>query len=357
MKPPGTHTNEKVREALHARARLRTYCIACLVALLLACLLVIYSTAQEYEDEDLMDANPKMVFIVAGDISYPALLLAKESEKTPFFQRLLAAGGIFEPLQCRLGAGSALVKLLTGEEKSSSLTLEGHLSFLRAVKEAGYKPALIASPSYFSATEVDTVGDCPNVGLLDTECVGSACPVHTPAAYCNAAMKYVTCPGFNQFLTNDSFTGFVKAVENDADLIYIQVDALLSDEYTLANRPPKEMLERVAAINLMDGLIGKIVLAISQRSSVLNENWLVTVVSEGDNSYRQSPLFMSAYSKGMSVKLKSFVKDEVRSSANVFPTVLKWFGVELPSAVEESTAKDVVGICSSGIQIKNCGNK
>lgn len=330
------------------------YCIACLVVLLLACLLVIYSTAQEYEDEELMDANPKMVIIVAGDISYSALLLAKESGKTPFSQLLLEAGGIVVPLEFRTGAGSALVKLLTGEEDSSSLTLEGHLSFLRVVKEAGYKPALIASPSYFSATEVDSAGVCTNVGLLDTECVGSACPNQDPAAYCNAAMKYVTCPGFNQYLTNDAFKGFEKAVENGADLIYIQADGLLSDGYTLANRPPKEMMERVAMINLMDGVIGKIALSISQRSSELNENWLVTLVSEGDNSYHQSPLFMFSYSKGMSVKLKSFAGNVVHTSANVFPTVLKWFGLEVSSALPESAANEAVGICSSGIKIKNC---
>lgn len=330
------------------------YCISSLVVLLLACLLVIYNTAQDYEDEEAMEASPKLVFIVAGDISYPALLLARSSGKTPFIRQLLATGSVLERLEARLGTGSSLVKLLTGEVNTTSLTLEGHLSFLRAVKEAGFKPALIASSSYYSATEGDTVGECPHIGLLDTECVGSSCPGENSAAYCNAAMKYVTCSGVGQYLTDDAFVGFEKAVENGADLIYIQAEGLLSDGYTLANRPPKEMLERVSKINLLDGLIGKMALALSQRTSRLNENWLITLVSEGDNAYQQSPLFMAAYSKGMVVKLKRFEENEEKSIAHIFPTVLKWFNMEMPSSSSALSGIDPVGICTSGVKIKNC---
>lgn len=354
MKLPGTHTNEKVREALHARGRMRMYCIASLVVLLLACLLVIYNTAQEYEDENEMDAAPKMVFIVAGDISYPAAFLARASGKLPFMRQLLATGSIFEKLNSNLSSGSALVKVLTGEINTTSLTLEGHLSFLRAVKEAEFKPALIASSSYFSATEGDTVGDCSHVGLLDTECVGSSCPGQNSAAYCNAAVKYATCSGINQYLTDDLFKGFKKAVENGADLIYIQADGLLNDGYTLVNRPPKEMLERFSKINLIDGLIGKVALSISKRTSTINENWLITMVSAGDNSYDQSPLFMAAYSKGMIVKLQQFAENELKTIANIFPTVLKWFSIELPSSSQTTNVAEAVGICSSGKKLKNC---
>lgn len=346
MKPPGTHTNSEVKEALHARARLRTYCISALVILLLACLLVIYNTAQEYENEEAIEAAPKMVIVVAGDLSYPAVALAKRSEKAPFIHQLVATGGSLGKLQAKYETGgSALVKLLTGDNATNALTLEGQQSFLRRVKEAGYKPAIVAPPSYWSATATDALGACPRVGLLDTECSGMACPGQNADAYCNTAFKYTTCEGVAQFFADDVVQGFRRAAESGADLIYIQAEGIQSDLYDSQERPISSMLERFSNISLLDSFMGEIALSLTQRTSTVNENWLMALTSEGQNNYFQAPLFISVYSRGMTAQLRNI--PETAKTTDIVPTVLRWFDVS-------QTEDDVVGICSNGKKIKNC---
>eukprot|EP00796_Vickermania_ingenoplastis_P007242 gene7243-5091_t len=346
LRPPGTHTNEEVKEALHARARLRTYCIAALVVLLLAALAVIYNTAQEYENEEELASTPKMVLIVASELSFPALTMARRSEKTPFINELTATGGSFGRLNARYTTGgSALVKLLTGNEGTSAFTLQGEESILRRLKTAGFKPAIVAPSSYFSATAASAPGACPRIGILDTECVGDACPLHNQDAYCNADFKYATCEGMSQLYAGDVVRGFTQAAESGADVIYIQSEGIPNDGYTPINRPVSNMLERFSNMNLLDSAIGEIALALSQRTSTTNENWLIVLTSEGLNRYNEAPLFISAYSRGMIAQLNPI--PATARTVDVFPTVLRWFGLS------EGAASDM-GICSNGIQIKNC---
>eukprot|EP00796_Vickermania_ingenoplastis_P007448 gene7448-5246_t len=343
---PDPTANEEVKVALRTRSRLRTYFIAALVLLVLAAIAVMYNTQREQDNQAEVTGVPKMVLIVASELSFPALTMARSSEKAPFINELTATGGSFGRLNARYTTGgSPLVKLLTGNEGTSALTLQGEESFLRRLKTAGFKPAIVAPSSYFSATAASAPGACPRIGILDTECVGDACPLHNQDAYCNADFKYATCEGMSQLYAGDVFRGFTQAAESGADVIYIQSEGIPNDGYTPINRPVSNMLERFSYMNLLDSAIGEIALALSQRTSTTNENWLIVLTSEGLNRYNEAPLFISAYSRGMIVQLNPI--PATARTVDMFPTVLRWFGLS------EGTASDM-GICCNGIQIKNC---
>lgn len=342
IRPPGTHTNAEVKAALHARARRRSYGIAALVVLLFAAVLVIYNTAQEYEDEDQSSYAPKMVLLVASELSYGATVIAKNNQKMPFLRQLTAAGGAFGKLSAKYSvtSGSAFVKLLTGSATTSAITLDGQTSFLSTLKQKGFKTAIVAPTPMFSS---GSNGVCTRFGFFDTECTGdSAC---FTGKTCNTDKKIMTCSGDNELFSSDVIRGFEEAVQSGSDFILINVEGFRGDVFMSEVKPPlSNVLQRYGNINMLDNLVGQIALSLSKRTSTTRENWMITMTSEGQNRVSEAPYFSTVYSKGLTARVRN-VSPSART-VDVLPTILQWFGI--------STSSDAIGICTNGKALKNC---
>lgn len=351
MRRPGTHSSDEVKDLIHARARLRRFSIAALVVLVLISLLVIYNTSQEYENPDALPSKPKMVLFVAGDLSFPSAKMAERSGKLSFVRGLTHRGGVFGMLNAKYAAaGSGLVKLLTGSEDASSTTLSGQKSFLSVLKKNGMKPAIIASPQYWSATATDAEGQCSRIGIFDTECSGSDCPGKNEAAYCNAAFKYTTCEGGAQYAADNIVSGFRAALEAGADIIYIQVDGLsVKDEERneAGNRTQASSFQLFSRIDLLDNMMWQVAMELQQRTKNLKENWLIMVSSEGQNRHYNAPVFIMAYSAGAPLLLNPISETATLQTTDIYHTILHWFDLKPEGRYD-------IGICSTGKSVKNC---
>lgn len=345
---PGTHTNEEVKEALHARALRRKIFVVAIVVLLLGCLLVVFNIASEYEGEDDSAAAPKMVFILTNDLSPDAVNTAMINSKAPFLRFLNESGGAYGKIDTRFTAtGSKLVKILTGSSTTTSSDLSGQTSFLRLLVKAGFSTAVAAPSSLWSSnsslTGTGTATKCANVGILDSECSGSACPAATAAAYCNANFKYLTCSNVTQLYKYELVKAFEKTVESSADVLFVTVNAF---ETTDEDSPSSLKLGLESTVNVLDGAVGQISLALAERTRQLPENWLIVLAGQGNNEEQEAPLFMAAYSRGGLIQLNQLT---IKAAAtDLYSTVLKWF------SISGYTEAQVRGICSSGAKVTNC---
>ncbi|RNE98929.1 hypothetical protein TraAM80_08503 [Trypanosoma rangeli] len=100
-------------------------------------------------------------------------------------------------------------------------------------------------------------------------------------------------------------------------------------------------------ISIMDGTLGKLALAVSERSSTTKESWLLMLVGAGGGGLEKVPLVMAAYARGGLVRFGPIAEEA--TLADVAPTVLHWFG--LSSAGE---AQRVRGMCSTGVTVTSC---
>lgn len=340
-KEPGTHTNAEVREALHARALRRTVIVTALIFLLIACLAVVSSTAQEYEGPEDTTSQPKMVMIVADGLTPDIMENSLRSNKAPFTRLLNSSGGIYGYLSTPAGTGSPLVRLLTGTANTASATLSGATSFLGVLKKYGKKPVVLAPTSYWSSNQIGSGTACTHVGLFDSECNGTECPADNENAYCNAFYKIIACDGSAELYREDIIKAFQKTVEISADILYVQLSNFMKEESASVNY--SSVLQLYSEMNLIDGAMGQLVLSLAERTRATTENWLIVVTGSGARA-TQTPMVMAAYSRGQLLQLNDLGR---ASTTDIYNTVLRWFGV--------STAEDnLIGICTDGIHAANC---
>ncbi|KAL7696301.1 hypothetical protein N2W54_007033 [Lotmaria passim] len=335
---PGTHTNTEVKEALHARALRRTILITAVVFLLLACLAVVSNSAREAVGDT---GKPKLVLIVVKGLSPGAVSHAMSSNKAPFTRLLSSIGGNYSVIDAAYpSSGNKLVNLLTGSADAKQ-TLSGSQSILRRLHDEKKKVVVAAPASYWSLGPAGTA-TCPQVGLLDTECSGSACPDEKEAAYCNAARKYITCDDRAQLYQNEIPTAFEKTISSSADMLYFQVSSIAEAASSDVEAAAQERSE----VNLLDAAVGRIALALSKRTANTAENWLMIVTSDGSNTEARAPLLVVAYTKGEIVRLNAIAADaRVTDVAN---TVKMWFQLR---GVDQNR---LLGICTNGAEVKNC---
>jgi hypothetical protein len=337
-KEPGTHTNAEVKEALHARALRRTILVTAVVFLLLACLAVVSNAAREAVNA----AQPKMVMIVTKGLSPDIVSHAMNSNKAPFTRILSNLGGSYDSINAATAASSnRMVNLLTGSASETKTTLSGLKSVLRWLKEEK-KTVVVAAPSSYWSSGTAGATTCAQVGLLDTECSGTACPSENAAAYCNAKYKFVTCNDRAQLYKDELPTAFEKAINLSADVLYFQVDGIAE---AAANDLEGLSRER-SEVNLLDSAVGRVAMALSLRSADAAENWLMIVTSDGANSKNKAPLLVVAYSNGKMLQLNSIPSGATTS--DVVNTVKMWF------EAKDADSKRLLGICSSGATVKNC---
>ncbi|CCW60593.1 unnamed protein product [Phytomonas sp. EM1] len=344
-KPPGTHTNDEVREALHTRALYRTAIVTLIVALLTIALIAITNTTQEIQDT--ASYSPKLLIVTFDGLEPEKLEYCMGSTLISFTQLLKANGGIYGRLKANYTtSGSLLVKLLTGSPSTTNRTLEGAESFLRRLKKANYR-ALIAAPArYWSSNQVESPSTCTRVGLFDSECTGMMCPGLDKVAYCNAYQKYLTCDGRSTIHANETMEAFRVALEKSADVVYVQIPRFAQTSSAEA-ATVEGLLELCGDLDLLDATLGMLVLSISERTKSRDENWLVIFTGDGDNAEHEAPLMMVAYSKGQIIQLNDFRNDYY--TTDLYQTIITWFGLN-------STANltNVIGICTNGIKANNC---
>ncbi|RNE98930.1 hypothetical protein TraAM80_08504 [Trypanosoma rangeli] len=336
---PGVHAPE-IKALLNSRATYRTAIVVAVIFLLLACLVVVAtSSVQQGEDQSL----PRAIVLVVPHLPPSLLEAAMASNKAPFLGLLSAADGIYSRLTAKnKELTSSLVTVLTGEGNSSATNLVGATSFLARMRKAGRKPVVVASSSYWSGQEAGSDGNCGRVGLLDSECSGLKCPAATEAAYCNAAEKLISCDGKAQLYEEDVLEGFRHLMQHDGDLLYAHANVLSGPATT-----DEERMASMSDISIMDGTLGKLALAVSERSSTTKESWLLMLVGAGGGGLEKVPLVMAAYARGGLVRFGPIAEEA--TLADVAPTVLHWFG--LSSAGE---AQRVRGMCSTGVTVTSC---
>lgn len=368
---PGTHSNAEVKEAIHARAKLRTILITAVVILLLAALSAVTSTAREYTGPDNAEHYPKAIVIVAEGLTTRMWHRSMASNKAPFTQLLNNSGGIYTTLNADYSvtegeqeastdgtAMTQLVRLLTGattpaSPSSLSSAAAGHLpSFLQSLKKGKYKPVIVAPAQFWSsplATSDDDGDDktCERVGFFDAECTGAACPGKNENAYCNAFRKFVSCDGESELYHGDIPNAFSQTLLASADLLYIQLGGLKD---IVGGGATEEYLRVRSDVNLLDSAVGKIALALAERTKERAENWLIIVTTEGANVNWTAPLLMAAYSNGQLVQLKRPAEHHNLRTTDVRGTLFHWFNV-LKDQVDESR---LLGICSTGASVANC---
>ncbi|CAD2215035.1 hypothetical protein AGDE_04276 [Angomonas deanei] len=310
---PGTHTNAEVKEALHARALRRTIVVSALVVLLFASLGVVSSIAQDYTDEEDTTSSPKMLIITATNLSPAALSKTVSSNKAPFTRLLSTLGGIHGTVKRMAQQGDAtLAKLLSGDATATSINIEK--TFISAINSGEKKH-----------TSVVVV---PKRVEEETTLRGSDGTVET-------------CESPNDLLRYQISQVLAKSL--DKDLIYVQLDGL-----NLKSVETIEVSMRVRSeMNMLDNAIGQIGLLLSQRTKTVKENWYIMLVGQGENAATSIPFFGAVYTRGELVRLRPLSAEA--SQADVYGTVLRWFGVN------EDTYKDKsLGICSNGINVVNC---
>lgn len=335
-KEPGTHTNAEVKEALHARALRRTILITAVVFLLLACLAVISNAAR---DAVGVTNTPKMVLIVAKGLSPDIIGHAMNSNKAPFTRLLYSLGGAYSAIDAT--GANRMVNLLTGSSTSTATTLAGATSILGWLTKQK-KAAVVAAPSAYWSLGTAGTETCPQIGLFDTECSGSACPAENAAAYCNAHRKYITCNDRAQLYQDELPAAFTKAVELSADALYFQISGIKE----AAENDLDESAQERSEVNLLDAAVGQIAMALSARSAKKAENWLLMVTGDGDNAAGKAPLLVAAYSNGEIVQLNSIPSDA--KTSDVANTVKRWF---MDTSVDSSR---LLGICTDGATVTNC---
>lgn len=383
LREPGTHTNDEVKEALHARAQRRTIVITLTACLLFGCLGVISNIAQQYEDPEDTTSSPKAIVIVASELTVSMMEVAKVSNNLPFNKVLSLRGAVNAQLRSNYtskssvagtnqtnggvevdidSAGSdhtqavdnAIVRLLVGSSTSSRVDLDGQRSFLRVLTENGFKPVVLAPWRYWSSnsnassqSEHSTVGEqCAQVGLFDTECSGQLCPPQNSSAYCNAQTKLISCNLLAQLERGDIIEAFTRTLNEDADMLYVQLDSFCRAARVNLTEVGDELMQ-LSLINTLDSVIGQIALVLSERTKNIKENWLIVVTGDGANSENKAPFFEVAYSRGDLVQLGTVRPDA--ETADVYDTVLRWFALT-------GEATSALGICSDGVHVVNCNN-
>lgn len=338
-KEPGTHTNAEVKEALHARALRRTVLITAVVFLLLACLAVVSNTARDTVGDT---GKPRLLLVVAKGLSNSTVSRAMQSNKAPFMRLLAASGGSYAALSSTDAGANPLVSLLTGSAAAGAAnTLSGKTSFLGWMK-AQKKNTVVAAPGKYWSAGTAAATPCPQIGLLDTECSGEVCPSVAAAAYCNAYRKYITCDDCAQLYQNEITKAFETALNHSADAVYFQVG-------NLAEAVPGKLdlaVQERSEVNLLDAAIGRIALALTNRTSSEAENWLVLVTGDGDNAEKTAPLLAVVYTKGTLAQLNSI--PTAAKTTDVYNTVLHWF------KGSGTSTSSLLGICTNGDKVVNC---
>ncbi|EAN89493.1 hypothetical protein C3747_25g93 [Trypanosoma cruzi] len=336
---PGVHAPE-VKALLSARARYRTVVVVAVTFLLLACLFVISSSSSEQGEGRY---RPRAIVLIVPHLPPDMLEAAMASNKAPFLGLISAADGVYaRPLAKNTELSSSLVTILTGRVDSSATGLVGATSFLGKMKRAGRKPVVLAAASYWSAQVAAADGNCSRVGLFDSECSGLRCPAATEAAYCNAAEKLLSCDGKAQLYEEDVLEAFRHLMQHDGDLLYAHANALCGTVST-----DEERMAVLSDISIMDSTLGKIALAVIERSSTTRESWLIMLVGAGGNGLERVPLVMVAYAKGGLVRFGPI--PEEATLADVAPTVLHWFALS-----SHGDAQRVRGMCSTGVAAISC---
>ncbi|RNF13215.1 uncharacterized protein Tco025E_06280, partial [Trypanosoma conorhini] len=93
--------------------------------------------------------------------------------------------------------------------------------------------------------------------------------------------------------------------------------------------------------------VGKLALAVIERSSTTKESWLIMLVGAGGGGLERVPLVMAAYARGGLVRFGPIAEDA--TLADVAPTVLHWF--DLSSANDMTRVR---GMCSTGVFVTSC---
>ncbi|KAK7200785.1 hypothetical protein NESM_000136800 [Novymonas esmeraldas] len=337
-KEPGTHTNAEVKEALHARALRRTVLITAVVFLLLACLAVMSNAAREAVGDR---RTPKMVMIVVKGLSPTSVSRAMKSNKSPFMRLLSISGGQYASIAANYTTTNPLVNLLTGSATAAGDTLNGAGSILKWLKDQSKHVVVAAPGAYWSAGEAGA-SPCPKIGLLDTECSAQACPAVDANAYCNAARKYITCDDRAQLFNDEILLAFGKTLNHSADALYFQVSSLAEATANKAELAVQELSD----VNLLDSVVGRIALALSRRTTVESENWLVLITSDGDNAEKAAPLLAVVYTNGQLVQLNSIAASA--STTDVANTIKHWFNGK------GTNQASLLGICTGGEKVDNC---
>ncbi|KAG5468231.1 hypothetical protein LSCM1_02209 [Leishmania martiniquensis] len=339
-KEPGTHTNIEVKEALHARALRRTVLVTAVVFLLLACLAVVSNTARKTVGGT---GKPKAVILVAKGLSPMSVSRAMKSNKSPFMRLLSRKGGRLASVAANYNTTNPLVNLLTGSATVAADTLAGVTTIFGWLK-AQKKKVVVAAPSTYWSSGKEGTDPCPQVGLLDTECSGQRCPEAKASAYCNAFRKYITCDDCAQLYNQEILLAFEKMVNESADALYFQVSPLVEAEVNNVERVVQER----SLVNLLDAAVGRIALALSERTSKVSENWLLILTSDGANAEKAAPLLVAVYTKGELVQLKDIEEDA--QTTDVAKTIKHWF------KGTTSNSSRLLGICTSGEKVENCKN-
>ncbi|KAG5467831.1 hypothetical protein LSCM4_00916 [Leishmania orientalis] len=337
-KEPGTHTNAEVKAALHARALRRTVIVTAVVFLLLACLAVVSNTARKTVGDT---GKPKVVLIVAKGLSPMSVSRAMRSNKSPFMRLLSRAGGQFASIAANYNTTNPLINLLTGSATVTAGTLAGTTTILGWLKKQQMNAVVAAPSTYWSIGEAGA-DPCPQVGLLDTECSGQKCPEAKDLAYCSAFRKYITCDDHAQLYNEELLLAFRKMVNYSADALYFQVSELAEAEVNNVELVVQERSE----VNLLDSAVGRVALALSERTSKVAENWLMIVTSDGANSEKAAPLLVAVYTKGELVQLNDIDKDA--KTIDVAATIKYWF-----KGADVDTTR-LLGICTDGEKVANC---
>lgn len=339
-KEPGTHTNAEVKEALHARALRRTVLITAVVFFLFACLAVVSNSAREAVGDT---GKPKLLLLVAKGLSPTTLQHAMSSNKAPFIRLLSSMGGAYAAVDATAAASSnRLANLLAGSVSETRTNLAGTTSILGWVKAQDKRTVVAAPPS---AWTLRTAGSdtCPQVGLLDSECSGDACPAEKASAYCNANRKFITCDDRAQLYQNEFPLAFATAMNASADVLYFQSSGVQAAAASALEEAAQERSE----VNLLDAALGRVSLALAMRTAKTTENWLIIVTSDGDNAENQAPLLVAAYTKGDIVQLNAIAGDA--KTTDIFNTVKMWF------QAKDANKDRLLGICTNGAVVKNCG--
>lgn len=328
----------EIEALLKRRATHRTVIVVALIFLLLAFLVVSSSSGRRGE----VRTRPRAIVLVVPHLRPEAVEAAMASNKAPFLGSLSATDGIYARLRARnTGLTASLVTMLTGSVNSSATNLVGATSFLGELKRAGKRPIVLAPSVYWSA-QGPTSGNCSRVGLLDSECAGTACPPTTEAAYCNAAEKLLPCDGKAQLYTEDVLGAFRHLMRHDGDLLYAHADVTSGAAATR-----EEHLALLSDVSVMDGTLGKLALAAIERTRATSESWLLVLVGAGGDHLQEVPLAMAAYAAGNLVRLGPIPDDA--TLADVGPTVLHWYALSSPS-----DSQRVRGLCSTGVIVSSC---
>lgn len=326
--------------------------------------------------------TPQVAVIVVEGLKGTTATAAFASNKMPNLQRLATEGvaavcPTSTAATCaRTQSGSrvspygawtgtpGLVSLLTGVDaqkhtvfNDSSLPAfanSKYITFLRKAKQSEARVAVIAPRTHFSQATVAEGGakaaasGCTRLGLLDVECFGVGCSEGSPT--CNSNTRYA----YDSDTDADVVAVATSAMQSGADVVYVHFTsanaaAVASGDYSEASNA------YMSALYMIDATIGQLVEVIVGRTATANENWLVVVTSDHGGA-RGVPgvstidedenvgFAMAAYRSGAALVLRPL---QGRPSVmDVFPTVLKWLGIDVPAT---GTDGAVQGICSSGV--------